>query len=94
MREHQADEHSHYRGPRKRRERERDRNLFEKMMAENFPNLAKKPDNQVQKAASPKQDVPKETHTKTQLKCQKIPHASWPKNQSINNRIGLLGGSV
>ena len=76
-----------------RREREKGaENLFEEMMAEKFPNLAKKPDNQVQKAVSPKQDVPKETHTKTQLKCQKIPYASWPKNQSINNRSGLPGG--
>ena len=40
-------------------------NRFEEMMPENFPNLAKKPDNQVQKAVSSKQDVPKETHTKT-----------------------------
>ena len=82
-----------------RREREKGaENLFEEMMAEKFPNLAKKPDNQVQKAVSPKQDVPKETHTKTQLKCQKIPRASWPKKkkkkQSINNRSRLPGGSV
>ena len=34
-------------------------------MAESFPNLAKEPDNQVQEAPSPKQDVPKETRTKT-----------------------------
>ena len=40
-------------------------NLFEEIMAESFPNLAKEPDNQVQEAPSPKQDVPKETRTKT-----------------------------
>ena len=72
-----------------RREREKGaENLFEEMMAEKFPNLAKKPDNQVQKAVSPKQDVPKETHTKTQLKCQKIPRASWPKKKKKKkNRV-------
>ena len=34
-------------------------------MAENFPNLAQETDIQVQEAQSPKQDEPKETHTKT-----------------------------
>ena len=39
-------------------------NLFEKMK-ENFPNLVKEIDMQVQEAQSPKQDEPKEVHTKT-----------------------------
>ena len=34
-------------------------------MAENFPNLGKKTDIQVQEIQSPKQDQPKEYHTKT-----------------------------
>ena len=34
-------------------------NLFEYIMAENFPNLMKETDNQVQKSQSPKQDEPK-----------------------------------
>ena len=33
-------------------------------MAENFPNLKKEKDIQVQDAQSPKQDEPKQTHTK------------------------------
>ena len=42
-------------------------NLYEKIMAENFPNLVKEIDMQVQKAHRvPKQDEPKEAHTKTQ----------------------------
>ena len=39
-------------------------NLFEKIMTENFPNLVKEVDIQVQKAEGPKQDEPKEAHTK------------------------------
>ena len=40
-------------------------NLFEKIMKKNFPNLVKEIDIQVQEAQSPKQDGPKEDHTKT-----------------------------
>ena len=40
-------------------------NLFEKIMKENFPNLVKKIDIEVQEAQSPKQVGPKEDHTKT-----------------------------
>ena len=40
-------------------------NLLEKIMKENFPNLAKEIDFQeVQKAQSPKEAGPKEAHTK------------------------------
>ena len=40
-------------------------NLFEKVMKENFPNLAKEIDFQeVQKAQSPEEVVPKEEHSK------------------------------
>ena len=42
-------------------------NLFEKKMKENFPNLVKKIDIQVQEAQSPKQDGCKEAHSKTAL---------------------------
>ena len=41
------------------------RNLFEKIMKENFPNLVKEIDMQVQEAQSPKQDGCKEAHCKT-----------------------------
>ena len=40
-------------------------NLFEKIMKENFPNLAKETGIQVQEAESPKQVRPKEDQTKT-----------------------------
>ena len=40
-------------------------NLFEKIMKENFPNLVKEIDIQVQEAQSPKQVGPKEAHNKT-----------------------------
>ena len=42
---------SHYKGPRRRKERERARRkLFEEIMAEYFPNLGKETDIQVQEA--------------------------------------------
>ena len=40
-------------------------NLFQKIMKENFPNLVKEIDMQVQEAQSPKQDEHKEAHKKT-----------------------------
>ena len=40
-------------------------NLFEKIMRENFPNLVKEIDIQMQEAESPKQVGPKENHMKT-----------------------------
>ena len=45
----------HYRGPRGRRETEGIENVFEEIMADNFPNLKKEIDIQVQEA----QRVPK-----------------------------------
>ena len=40
-------------------------NVFEKIMKENFPNLAREIDIQAQEAQSHKQVGPKENHTKT-----------------------------
>ena len=40
--------------------------MFEEVIAENFPNMGKEIVNQVQEVQSPKQDKPKEEHTKTQ----------------------------
>ena len=40
-------------------------NLFEEIMTQNFPNLVKEKDTQVQEKQSPKQDGLKDTHTKT-----------------------------
>ena len=39
-------------------------NLFERIMTENFPNLVKEIDMQVQEAQSPKQDGCKDVHSK------------------------------
>ena len=40
-------------------------NLFKNIMTENFPNLVKEIDRQLQEAQSPKQDGCKEAHSKT-----------------------------
>ena len=40
----------HYRGPRRRRERERTEKIFEEIIVENFPNIGKEIDTQVQEA--------------------------------------------
>ena len=40
-------------------------NLFEKIMKDNFPNLTKEIDKQVQEAHSPKEIGPKEEHSKS-----------------------------
>ena len=51
----------HYRGPRRRREREKGtENLFEERTAENFPNLGKETDIEIQEA----QRVPKKMNLK------------------------------
>ena len=42
-------QHSHYRGPRRRRQR-RLKKIFEELIAENFPNMEKEIVNQVQEA--------------------------------------------
>ena len=42
--------HSHYRGPRRRRERERTKKIFEEIIVENFPNMGKEIATQVQEA--------------------------------------------
>ena len=48
-------------------------NLLEKIMKENFPNLVKEIDIQVQEALSPKQDGSKEAYPKTHhIKISKI----------------------
>ena len=41
------------------------KNLFEKMMTENFPKLVKETDVPTQEMQSPKQDEPKEAPTRT-----------------------------
>ena len=45
-------QHSHYSGPRRRREREGPEKIFEEIIAENFPKVGKEIVNQVQEAHS------------------------------------------
>ena len=55
--------YSNYRGPRRRREKEKVWENFWRV--ENFPNMEKEIVNQVQEAQSPIQDKSKEKHAKT-----------------------------
>ena len=57
-------QHSHYRGPRNRREKGPEK-IFEEIIAKNSLNMEKKIVNQVQEAQSPRKDKPKEEHTET-----------------------------
>ena len=50
--------------PEREKEEQENENLFEKIMKENFHNLAKELDIQSQEAQSPKQDGPKKDHIK------------------------------
>ena len=43
----------------------RTKKIFNKIIAENFPNMGKAIVNQAQEAQSPRQDKPKKEHTKT-----------------------------
>ena len=59
-------QHSHYRGPRRRREREKGpEKIFEEIIVKNFPNMGKEIATQVQETQSPRQNKPKENHAKT-----------------------------
>ena len=56
--------------PEGKQEEQEIKNLFENIMKENFPNLAKEMDSQeVQEAQSPKEVGPKEEHTKAHHNC-------------------------
>ena len=61
-------QHSHYRGPIRRRERERRlKEIFKEIISENFPNMGKETVKQVQEASteSLRHNKPKEEYTKT-----------------------------
>ena len=57
-------QHLHYRGPRRRREKGSEK-TFEEIIIENFLNMGKEIATQVQEAQSPRQDKPKEKHAET-----------------------------
>ena len=61
----QKGQHPNHRHAKGQEEEQETENLFEKIMKENFPNLAKEIDIQIQEEQSPKQVGPKEVHTKT-----------------------------
>ena len=58
-------QHSNYRGPRRRREKERVWKIFEEIIVENFPNIEKEIANQVQEAQrvlyriNPRRNIPR-----------------------------------
>ena len=56
---------SYYRGSRRRREKERTKKIFEEIIAEKLLNIGKEIVSQVQRTERPRQDKPKEEHTKT-----------------------------
>ena len=59
-------QHSHYRGPRRRIEREGPEKIFEEIIVKNFPNMGKENSHPSPGSAeSPRQDKPKEKHTET-----------------------------
>ena len=53
------------RGTRRRRKEQKIENILEKIMKENFPNLVKVIDIQLQEAQNPKRFGPRKDHTKT-----------------------------
>ena len=55
-------QHSPYRGP---IEEEGPKKIFKEITTENFPNMGKETNTQVQEAESPRQDKPKKEHAKT-----------------------------
>ena len=59
--------HSHYRDPRRRIERERAWEIFEEIIAISFPNMGNKRVTQVQEGQSPIQHKCKEEHTETHI---------------------------
>ena len=72
MGQHQMDQHLHYKSPRRRRGREAE-NLFEEIMAENFPNLEKETHIQIQKAQRVSNKMnPKKPTPRHITKCQKL----------------------
>ena len=58
-------QHLNHRGARGEEEVQDIENLFEQIMKENFLNLVKELDMQVQETQSPKESISKEEHTKT-----------------------------
>ena len=81
-------QHSHYRGPRRRRERERTRENIEEITVENFPNVGKEIATQVQEAQrvpyriNPRRNIPRHkiiklTKIKDKEKLLKATRGKW-----------------
>ena len=66
-----------YRGPRKRREKERDEKIFEEIIVENLPNMGKETVNRVQEA----QRVPQRINPR-----RNMPRHMLSNNQKLNTR--------
>ena len=71
-------QYSYYRGPRRKRERERPEKIFEEIITENFPNMGKETVTQVQKVQrvpgriNPRRNTPRQTVIKlTKIKDKK-----------------------
>ena len=60
------DQHSKYKGPREEKNKKGYENLSEEIIVENFPNVGKEINSQVQEAESPMENKPKQEHTETQ----------------------------
>ena len=65
MGKHQKYQHLCYKGSRRRKEREKGQSISVRSITENFPNLKKETYSDTGSTWCPKQDEPKQTHTKT-----------------------------
>ena len=65
MGQYQTHQHLNYGGPEEEKKKKGYEKSFEEIIVENFPNMEKEIENQVQEVQSPIQDKPKEKHAKT-----------------------------
>ena len=74
-------------GPAEEEKKKEIGSLFEKIVEENFPNLAKEIDTQVQKAQSPQQDGCKEAQSKSRqrlkIKREEVGMREWVRGEGI-----------
>lgn len=73
MGQHQVEKHAQHKGLRRRRDRERGRKLFDKIMTKNFPNLRKETNIQVHEAQRvPNKITQRDPHQDTIIKTSKV----------------------